>query len=255
MLDDVQTLAAAVKNNTAHMLVLWEAVYRLIHLWAYRYTLQSHEQGSRLLDTDDLIQAGYLALVDAVEGFNPERGMTFPGYLSYHVRRRFAEVVGIRGTKRRPELYATSLDAPLTTEDEGFALGDTIADHDAAFEDDVIDRTAISQDAAALMIEVNKLPHEQQQALLLTSRDNLTVKEAAAVMDMTTAKVLHRKQTAARRVRQTKAGRVIEQDYRLRHVTLTEFRHTWTSAVERSVILRIDGSLVDDIPQGGICHD
>jgi RNA polymerase sigma factor (sigma-70 family) len=121
----VAELAQAAKRDRAYMLPLWEAVVRLIALWARRYM-----QGTpaRLYDVEDLTQAGYLALADAVAGYEPQAGADFTTYLRYHVRKRFAEVARRKGTKRAP--YVLSLDEPLDDEADTLRV-DTVADPDA----------------------------------------------------------------------------------------------------------------------------
>lgn len=116
-MNDISQLATNAKTDKALLLPLWEAVERLVRFWAIRY---HHIGETRLYDTDDLMQAGFLALVDAVRGYDADTGTEFTTYLHFHVQTQFADVAGRRGTKRRPELNAASLDEPVDA-DEGTA--------------------------------------------------------------------------------------------------------------------------------------
>lgn len=63
-----------------NMLQLWEQTKAFIHTVAMRY------QG--YADIEDLEQEGYLALYDAVDGFQPEKGYKFLTYAGYWICRR-----------------------------------------------------------------------------------------------------------------------------------------------------------------------
>lgn len=232
---DVSVLAVQAKDDPTLMLPLWEAVERLIGMWAYKYTRRGQEQGSRLFDIDDLKQAGYIALVDAVAGYEPRPDAGFATYLCFHVRHHFAEVAGIRGTKRRPEIGCFSLDAPLREDTETTRV-EMLADPAADFADDVIDREASCQDCAALLVEVDRLPDEQRQALMLTSWDGLTYIDAAGVMGTDAEQVRQQKRNAVSAVRYSKIGRLIARErYAVHRVGLRRFKTSFVSEVEKHV--------------------
>lgn len=228
----VNDLAVQAKNDPAAMLPLWDAVRRLIATWAFRYTQHAPEQGTRLYDLDDLLQAGYLALVDAVSGYDPKPGAAFTSYLHFHIRNHFADVAGRRGAKRRPEVYAASLDEPLNDAD-GDTRADLIPNPAAEFADGVTEREAIRQDCAALMGEIEKLPDNQREAIMLTGWDGLTLDAAACVMGVTRERVRQTAATASRKVRNTPTGRRIYiERYPIRRVGLATYKVTFTSEVE-----------------------
>lgn len=243
MSNAVTMLAVEARSDQTQLESLWIAVERLIGMWANKY----HQNGeTRLYDTDDLIQAGYLALHDTLYTFDPDKG-EFTTYLHFHVRRRFNEVAGRHGTKIRPELDAVSLNTPLN-EGEDISLVDTLADNAAEFADDVIERESQGQDCAALMAEVDKLPEEQRRALLLTSWDGLTVRDAAEAMEIPPEQVRVCRNKAAAWVRHTRTGRIMGWDYYY-HVGLSRFKTTHTSAVEE-IVLRAEW-----MEEYGQCHN
>lgn len=182
-LDEVSALAVRAKDDPALMAELWDGVKYFVRLSAYKYISRAYAwqgQSTRHFDADDLIQSGYLALVDAVKGYDPERG-AFITYLGFYIRNRFAEVAGRRGTKRRPEFEADSLDTPIG-EDGDTSMGAMLADPNAEFADDITEREALKQDCAALLTEIDELPKRQRQVLMLTVRDGLSLEAAAEVM-------------------------------------------------------------------------
>lgn len=237
MAKDVSLLACKAKDNPAYMAPLWNAVRRLIGLWASKYAQHIALNGNSEFDVDDLIQSGYLALVEAVDGYDPENeaGAEFTTYLRFAVRRQFAKVTGHYTTKKRPEQDAVSIDAPLPGQ-EGLTLLGTLPDPAAEFEEKVIQREAARQDCAALMVEIEKLPEEQRRALMLTSWDDLTVKAAAEVMGVPPSQVRRDSQKAAHTVRNTKTGRRMEKDYCAHFVSLKRYKTTLTSEVEEYIL-------------------
>lgn len=92
------------------------------------------------VDLEDLLQAGFLGLVEAVEHFDPERG-SFISCLSYHLKRPFNIACGV-GWERianDPIHSAASLDAPIDNEDpDGVTFGATLpaADDVAGYAED-----------------------------------------------------------------------------------------------------------------------
>lgn len=106
---------------------LWEQVRRLVVGKALRVIRAMGD--TRLADLDDLTQAGYLAMVSAVEQFDPETGWKFTTYLTNALKTAFADCTGYRTVRGRsdPIRHAASLDAPLSDEDEG-TLSELVAD-------------------------------------------------------------------------------------------------------------------------------
>ena len=230
-MNEVSQLAIRAKGDASLVEALWLSVERFIRVWVNRYHPRT---GTRLYDADDLTQAGFLAVCDAVRDYDETQGMEFVGFLCFSIRRRFREVMGTRGTKVRPEVGAVSLDVPLDEADGATRL-DMLADTGDAL-DATVERLAASQDVSALLPVIDALPDEQRRALLLTVWDGLTVIQAAQMMNATPERVQGYKGNALRTVRNSMAARRIRKERApFRHVTLAEFRHTGTSSVEWAV--------------------
>ncbi len=85
---------------------LWESNTGLVAFVAKRY----QESCGRLVDWDDLMQAGYLGLHAAVMSYSAERA-AFSTYVVFHLRRAMRSVLGLQG--RRDAIFdACPLDAP-----------------------------------------------------------------------------------------------------------------------------------------------
>lgn len=108
-------------------LELWEAVRRFVAQEAYRY-LQRGENRARV-EHDDLMQSGFLAMLDAVRIYDPEREAKFLTVMGYTLKNRFAEAGGHRSRKRDPLSFADSLDVPAYRDDaEGENAVDLVPD-------------------------------------------------------------------------------------------------------------------------------
>ena len=124
-----EELARRIQNgDDALMLQLWEQVKRWVSRVAMRWYL--HFEGGRGVEVCDLVQAGYLAMLDAVRTFEDGNG-SFLSWLTYYLQNEFGALYGIRTerTKRDPLNIAISLDAPIGDED-GMTIAETVVDPD-----------------------------------------------------------------------------------------------------------------------------
>lgn len=97
------------------MLELWNAVRNFV-------AMKANERAgikSNSVPFDDLMQSGFLAVVDAAEKYDPSRdgSSSFLKLLSFCLQTRFAEAAGIRSSKRDALLFAASIDEPAIQDD------------------------------------------------------------------------------------------------------------------------------------------
>ncbi len=143
---------------------------------------------------------------------------------------------GYRSSKKRPEFYATSLDKPLAS-DSDLCGADLLVDPSAEYAEKVINREAARQDYAAVIADIDKLPEDQRQALLLTSWSGLTLKATAKAMGISIERVQQLRQKASYKIRQTEIGRRIKEESRsVRRDGLSAFKNTFTSEVEKHIL-------------------
>ncbi len=110
------------------LLKLWGEVRPFAYKRAIRWAAALGERSGATVE--DLLQVAFLALVEAVEGYDPSSGVFLTWY-GLKLKAAFTEATGQRTKRQRedPLLTALSLDAPLT-DDTGdpFTLADTIED-------------------------------------------------------------------------------------------------------------------------------
>ena len=113
--------------------MLWNSCCSFIRSQAMRWNRAF--QNRPCFDDDDLTQAGYFALLDAVSSYDPSKGM-FLTYLAFHLKKAFADVCGCRtkAQMKAPENNALSLDRPIAADNMDITLGDTVPDPDNGIE-------------------------------------------------------------------------------------------------------------------------
>ena len=235
----VNELAIASKTDSEYIKPLWLAVYRLISVWANK---RIRAANNPRYDADDLIQAGYFALIKAVGQYPADSPYKFTTYLHYHCRSEFAAVQDIRSSKREPYLY--SLDKTLTGTDD-FAISDTLADESAtddilAVEDDIYN----VQLHDALEKALDTLPEQQRYVLNARFYGNKTFKEISEILGCNATYPRDIERNALWAIRRSKAKRRLREfmyyDCAVKRTGYTAFREDMQSSVERVVLKKLE---------------
>ena len=163
---DTNQIAAMVQGGKADVLALWAAVRRFTHDRAYRW---ERALGSRCgVTIDDLMQTGFLALLDALEGWEPGAG-AFLTWYGLRLKTAFAAATGQRTQRDRrdPLQWAVSLDTPVTEDEDALTLGDALPDPAAeqAIED-IAERDSLQRLQHALHRALQALPEAQRRAVV-----------------------------------------------------------------------------------------
>ena len=161
-------IAAAVQAGQADRLELWEAVRRFAYGRAYRWIRATGGRGGAELE--DLLQCAFLALVEALETWDPEAGAFLTLY-ALKLRAAFTEATGQRTQRDKldPLEGALSLEAPLTDSESGdtFTLSDIIEDPAAvASFVDVEERDRLDRLHRAMCAALGMLPEPQRAAVV-----------------------------------------------------------------------------------------
>lgn len=122
-----EELAIAIQGgNDALTGELWEQCKGFIRKEATRWARAFESRPD--IDVDDLIQSGYIALINAVQGFDAGKG-TFLTLLGYTLKSAFADACGVRTQAQRQDPIKSPLrfESPISYDDD-LELGDTIAD-------------------------------------------------------------------------------------------------------------------------------
>lgn len=112
---------------------LWIQVEALARWKASKYISGLKLHGStRGLEFDDLLQIGFLAMLEAVSTYKPENGLFAPWFV-IHIQKAFVEASGLRTKRDRsdPLDNSTSLDLPLSDNVDTDSLHELIPDPEA----------------------------------------------------------------------------------------------------------------------------
>lgn len=225
---------------------------RLGELWAQveRFVSQQAGKRARALNgfggttEDDLYQSGFLALVDAVDSYDPAAGCSFIGWLAMKLRTSFAEAGGYRSRKQAldPLHRAGSLDAPLGDDEGGATLGDLQPDSAQGFEE-AEERLWREQLHTSLERALNTLPEAEAGALRKRFYRGQTLEAIAAAEGVNKEAVRQRENKALRALRHPKTSRELRAFIEERTpyyggVGLSKFTATGSGQPERVVIMR-----------------
>ena len=145
------------------MLELWLRVKRFVNMKVFESSRFSYKCPS--VDYDDLMQEGFLAMLDTVKYFDVSKPYTFISCLAYKLLNRFQDATGwLRGPGRHDptKVSVASLDAPAG-EDDDTTLGDFIEDENVEKPEETTESRLLRN---AIMEAVETLPPEQQEAII-----------------------------------------------------------------------------------------
>ena len=163
--EDVEALWLAVEDFVRKKALHFYRIYRADHA----------------TEADDLIQAGYFAMLKALKTFDPTGGKSFTGWLAWYLAAEISEVWGYSRKRKAfdPTKTAESLNAPLS-EDTDTTGEDMLADESAEWAmEQAEDRAFLANIRPALDRAVDRLPGKRPAVLRLRHYDRLTLQQAA----------------------------------------------------------------------------
>lgn len=206
-----------------------------------------HFQGrvGRFIEIDDLIQAGYLGLVDAAQRYCVQEGVSFAAYAAIRVRgsiidhlRRNSNLCRNTITMRQkiekararlaqqlghePDTLAIAQELAITPVElqdwmnkfqvnQLESLDDVYTDHSLAFSSEMTsaeDAVEQRQMKALLRIALEDLPEREALVLQLYYVEEMNVYEIAAILGVTTGRVSQIKKAAVTRLRDSITARL-----------------------------------------------
>lgn len=233
------------QGNHALMETLWLQVHDLVAWWAKRYYTAITTSGTALggVEIDDLIQAGYLALVAAVEGHDPAKG-SFTTYLAFHIKKEFRLAIGRSHRQLHDPLnWCRSYDEPAhKDEPDGPTKGDYISDPVDRIEE-ADERVFQEQLHAALERALDTLPAKEAAAIRSEFWDGCKQWQTAEKLNVSQSRVEQLKRDGFRHIRNSSAGkqleRFLDENTSFYHGhSCGAFNSTKSSGVERAVIRR-----------------
>jgi RNA polymerase sigma factor (sigma-70 family) len=230
-----EELAAAIRaGDRSKELDLWEQVRRLAYQRALRVVRALGDD--RLVDMDDLMQAAYLAMLDAIEQFDPADGWKFSTIYINRLKTAFAEVTGYRTAAGRkdPLRFADSLDRPV---DETDSNSETVG----AFVADPLDQMeAVDQrlyrdwQRETISGTLDRLEPRQAQAIRMRYFQNRTLKDIGTAAGITIERVRQLEKAGLRRLRNFREIRQMRQYVESR----TDYYKGGRNPVENNVLWR-----------------
>lgn len=176
-----EELVAKIQAGSVELMSeLWERVERLVKWKAKRVMTVLEGCPGRSVEFEDLYQSGYLAMVEAVDTYDPVTGASFCTWLMYHLKTVFAEATGYRTQKDRQEPLNNylSLDTPLTDDADSDDLMDIIADptgqNGLVSAEESLYREQLQE---AIGAALSTVPEQYREILRLRYWENMTLAE------------------------------------------------------------------------------
>lgn len=158
-----------------------------------------------LADRDDLESAALIGLIDAVDRFQPDRGVPFEAYASLRIRGAVVDELRRVDERGRSARHDEST-APVSLD----ALLERGATEPAAADDGVHDRFEAEDLRARVQSALACLPPRQREVLARYYGEALTLREAGKRMGISEARACQLHGRAIQNLRRTLAVRVIQ---------------------------------------------
>ena len=238
---DIEQLAMAARNGRPGALYeLWDGIRNFVAKVAIGW--HRAFDGRRGVEVDDLIHTGYLALVEAVEGYDAEKGSFLHWYLFY-LKKHFLVCYGLRTAKQDALNHCVSIDAPIT--EDGGTLRDIIEDPAGSdLLDKVEDEVCRAQLHAAIEEALAEIPENYSSVLRLRFFEGKTLEEVSAVLGISSTAVHQRQRKGIRDIRRGSYAAKLWDFYNFdpyRGTGLKSFERTGSS-VEELYVMRKERS-------------
>lgn len=218
---------------------LWEQIEGFVAWKARKVNNAIDRKGGVVFD--DMYNTGFLAMVSAIDTYNPESG-AFTTWLMFYLKKAFAEITGIRTQKSRndPLRNAVSLSSPIGDDEDSSELIDFVPDPNGkeAMES-VEERIWYEQMREAVAAALEEIPEEQSRVIRHRYLEGKTLAETGEDMGLTSADIQNLEGKGLRALRQPKIAKKIRPFYDFDYYAgagLQTFKRTGTSIQERYLI-------------------
>lgn len=245
-----ELVAAIQAGATERMGELWEQVKRFVVMKARRIPLEGRSD----VELNDLIQSGYLALVNAVADYDPDGEYAFLTHLGYCLKTEFAKATHFRTARQKRETLTGTVSMQATIGNtEDLSLEDTIADSDDGPTrihstpepgiPSVENRIYRQQLHEALEAALAALPEQSAEVLRLRYYQGLTLADAGEIRGTTAERIRQMENKAIRQLRKPSIACHLRPFYDFDFYCgagLGAFQHTGMSIQERYLLIEED---------------
>ena len=205
-----EELVAEIQAGSVELMgQLWEQVAGLIKWKAKRIMTVLEGCPGRGVEFEDLCQSGYLAMVAAVDTYDPAAGGTFSTWLMYHLKTAFAEATGYRTQKGRQEPLNNylSLDTPLTDDADSDDLMDVVADPAGLqWREHLEESMWRKQLQEAVGAALSTVPEQYREILRLRYWEDMTLEDVGDLRGISKERVRQMENKGIRILRQPKTA-------------------------------------------------
>lgn len=236
-----EELAVRIRSGEKeYALQLWKQTERFIGKQARQY--MANLITPRGIDVEDLKQAGYLAMIDAAEHYDPDGGASFLHFLTFHLHHHFTMAAGLQSDRSKGDPINTeiSLDRQLR-EGKPETLADLQTTNDDALE--AAEKRIYNVELrAALENALDQIRPEDARTIRARFFDEKTLAETAEESGVSTERIRQRERHGLRdlerKARAKKNSLLAYIELRTDYYHRTNYQHTLTSPVEALAIYR-----------------
>ncbi len=238
------------EGQTELMLDLWLQTKGFINKVAYSFSCVqfANKCVSAGLTKEDLINESYFALDEAVKSYKTDKGANFISYLSLHLKKRFYKLLGIQNSGgkwyNRADILskAESMDK-IIDDDSATTLENFIPDKSAEEKMYTIEMTDYIENLHAdLETALNSLKTQEAQVIKNYYYNGISLSKQAKILNCSTTSITNIKNKALFALRRHKVLQAYKTeliDKMAYHTSLSNFRNTKTSSVEK-IVLKLD---------------
>lgn len=182
---DEELVMKAKTGDESALVSLWKQKRGLVYTLARkRYTPLFDCGNTRGVDMDDFMQCGFIALMRAVNYYDPGKQFAFSTYLGNTTKTEFDYLLRTRDHSKIDVLdNAISLDTPLSVDDD--LTAESLVEDPIDCIAEIEDRVYQQQQHEAIEKALKKIPEKQGTALKLRYYDNLTIHDIGRSMGLT----------------------------------------------------------------------
>lgn len=221
------------------LMQLWESVYLLLFRMCLHCYNSMREQADRFgVTSDDFMQISYFAFLDAVKGYDPERGFAFTSYFKYPLKNHIHSLLGVRSSRRDALNHCSSLNELLSEDDpDSGERIDLVPDPTDDYEPEElrIYREQLHEDLERCL---STLEEREQRVIRSRYWDGKTLKEVGQEIGVSYQRVRDIERHGFFRMRKDKRLQVYRNEIletsAYSGTGLSSFRHSGSSSVERT---------------------